>query len=139
MNIIKSKIIAFLLAILILFSSSFVIIDQHYCCGKLVDYSLFGKADKCLMPMPTCELEGQNLSISEDSCCFNLKEFKFSSIFKNSSKLDIDFQQFNLFSNISLFNLSQNVILANNTFHFKNYSPLILTRDILVFVQCFRI
>ena len=130
---------AFLLAILVLFSSSFVIIDGHYCCGKLENFSLFGKAGKCEMPMPTCELEGQNLSISEDSCCLNLKEIKLSSIFKHSSTPDIDFQQFNLFSNISLFNISQDVILANNTSHFKDYSPPIITRDILVFVQCFRI
>ena len=52
-----SKISALLLAILVLFSSSFTVIDSHYCCGKKIDSSIFGKADVCKMDMISCKLE----------------------------------------------------------------------------------
>ena len=139
MKNIHSKLTAFLLAILVLFSSSFVLIDQHYCCGKIENVSLFGKAEKCDMATPHCGVEGQILSVSAESCCLNVTDFKAVSLFKNSTHLKIDFQQPTLFIDNNIINFSQYVSLANNLSNFKNYSPPLITRDILVFVQCFRI
>jgi len=134
-----SILMAFLLTILVLFSSSFVLIDQHYCCGKIENFSLFGKAEKCDMATPHCEVEGQILSVSAESCCLNVADFKAVSIFKNSAPIKIDFQQPLFYLSNNIFNINQYVSLANNLSHFKNYSPPLITKDILVFVQCFRI
>lgn len=91
------------------------------------------------MATPHCDLEGQNYTVSAESCCLNVADFKAVSIFKNSTPLKIDFQQSLLFLNNNIFNLNQYVSLANTLSHFKNYSPPLITKDILVFVQCFRI
>jgi hypothetical protein len=131
------KIMAFLMTILLLFSSSLVIIDEHYCQGKLSSFSIFGKADGC--DMQFCNLENQNSSISKSSCCTNVSEIKQGAIFEKKFDTNFNFQPSYFISNRSsnTFKIFNNYIKKNS--YFKNYSPPIIFKDLLIFIQCFRI
>ncbi|WP_456421632.1 HYC_CC_PP family protein [Lutibacter sp.] len=139
MKDIKNKIKATFLAIIVLFSSSFIVIDEHFCGGELQDFSILGKADTCNMTMSTCEFKNQLNLISEDNCCSNVQKIKAGSIFENSPLTGLNFQQLIAIPNINpnIYNLYIN--LTRNTLHFKDYSPPLIARNILVFIECFRI
>ena len=135
-----SKMAAFILAILVLFSSSFVAIDSHFCCGNVVDSSIFGKAEVCAMDMVSCKLENTTTSIIKNSCCYNTKEFKSSELFNKNRPVIVDLQQFDFLPNFYITTTSNFFIepeFSNN--YFKDYSPPLITRDILVLVQRFLI
>ena len=139
MRKIFSKITAFLLALLVLLSSSFIVIDEHYCCGKLENFSFFGKAEVCDMAMPTCESNNLNKVISEDSCCSSDQKVKEASIFKTTPIININEKQIDIIAYSIPYFLNNLAISAKQSSHFKNYVPPLITEDILVFVQCFRI
>jgi len=133
------KISAILMTTLVLFSSSFVLIDQHYCKGKLKSFSVFGNAKECEMDMPICKLENHNISLSKSSCCANVLELKQGSIFKKN--LDSNFSiQTSFFNSNNYFNLFEKLVgLTNNRGEYHNYSPPLIFKDVLIFIQCFRI
>ena len=133
-----SKILAISLAALVFIASSFVIVDTHFCCGKTVDISIFGKADVCDMDMLSCKFENTSTVLTKDSCCYNSREFKSGANFKAKNLISVNFQQFEFIPifQYPTFNFSK--VVAKNI-NFKNYSPPLITRDILVMVQCFRI
>jgi hypothetical protein len=135
-----SKISIFFLAVLVLLSSSFVAIDTHYCCGNLIDSSIFGKADLCAMVMASCKLENTSTSKINESCCYNTKEFKSSELFKKNNPIIVDTQQVNFIPSFYSTRTSSIFIETNvrNTY-FKDYSPPLITRDILVLNQIFLI
>ncbi len=139
MNNLYAKITAIVLTILVLFSSSFIIIDKHYCEGKLKHFSLFGKAGICDMDMPTCEVENPNLAVLKDTCCSSSQQFKIANIFRISPDYHIDFQQLITIPDNTLHNEGIYVSLTNNHSYYKDYSPPLITRNILVFIQCFRV
>ena len=51
------------LAIMVLFSTLSFTVEKHYCAGKLVDLSVFSKAETCGMEMPS------QTSATTKSCC----------------------------------------------------------------------
>jgi len=135
-----SKMAAFFLAILVLFSSSFVAIDSHLCCGIVVDSSIFGKANVCKMDMVSCKLENTSMSILKNSCCYNNIDYKYSELFNKNIPVNVDLQKFNFTPNFNFTATSDLFIeseFSNN--HFKDYLPPLITRDILVLVQRFLI
>lgn len=127
------------MTILVLFSTSFVIIDEHYCQGKLENFSVFGKADECDMTMSICKMENHKSSISKSSCCTNITKLKQASIFEQNLETSYKFQ-ISDFNPIGFFNtwdvLSTHI--EKNKF-FQNYFPPLIFKDILIFIQCFRI
>jgi hypothetical protein len=135
-----SKIAVLFLAILVLLSSSFVVIDTHLCCGNIVDSSIFGKADMCKMDMVSCKLENNSTSKLKGSCCYNIKEYKSSELFKKNNPIIVDTQQFNFIPTLYL-QTTTNLFIESeiNKLYYKNYKPPLITRDLLVLVQCFLI
>lgn len=136
-----SKMAAFISAILILFSSSFTVIDSHYCCGKKIDSSIFGKADVCKMDMISCKLENTSTSRLKSSCCYNTKDYKSGELFKKHSPKYVDFQQNNFTPNFYLLTTTNDLFIDSelNINSYKDYKPPLITRDILVLVQRFLI
>lgn len=135
-----SKIVAFFLAFLVLLSSSFVTIETHYCCGNVVDLSIFGKADVCAMDMISCKLENTSATRLKNSCCYNSIVNKSSELFKKSKATSVDFQQFNFLPNLYSTTISNFFIETNvRNIYFKDYSSPLITKDILVLVQRFLI
>ena len=124
---------------IVLFSSSFVLVEDHYCCGELIDFSLFGNADVCDMDMPTCELGDINKTVSEDTCCSSNKQFKMGGIFKFNPGSNQAFQQLVVVPMNYQYTTNLNVSLTSKQQNYKDYRPPLITRDILVIVQRFLI
>lgn len=136
-----SNILAISLAILVFFSSSYVVIDTHLCCGNVIDSSIFGKADVCEMDMISCRSENISNTKVKGNCCNNLKDYKYGNSFVQSSFINVDLQQ--QFNYTPHFYLAKASILFIGTEvsnrYVKEYTPPLISRDILVLVQCFLI
>lgn len=61
------KILSFLMAFVVLFSTLSFTIDMHYCGGTLVETAIFHKAKGCGMEMQNPATEG--CAISKKNCC----------------------------------------------------------------------
>ena len=127
------------MTILVLFSSSFVLIDEHYCQGELKSFSLFGDAGECDMDMVICKLENHNTSISKSSCCTNVSDIKLGSIFEKNLESNYNFQTPKNISIDYVNSLNVFIGIAKKSSYYQNYSPPLIFKDILVFIQCFRI
>ena len=131
-----SKISAFLLALIVLFSSSFVIVDTHYCYGEEIDSSFIGSADGCGMGMSSCSLEDSPSSLLESECCNNTFDFKFATTFKVQHHEKIDTQQVSF---TSLFCSTSTVFFTPikplNDFTSDYRVPLIID-DIYILNEC---
>jgi len=135
----KNKIQVIFLALVVLFSSSFIVIDEHYCGGELQGFSMFGKAEVCEADMSTCESKNINNSISEDNCCSNVQQIKIGSIFEHCPAIKINFDKLLDVPTINYYKYNLQVSLIVRTFYLKEYIPPLISRDILVFFECFRI
>ncbi len=127
------------MTILVLFSSSFVLIDEHYCQGKLKSFSLFGDAGECDMDMAICKLENHNTSISKSSCCTNVSDIKLGSIFEKKLDTKFNFQTSKFISIDYVNSLKIFIGIAKKSSYYQNYSPPLIFKDVLIFIQCFRI
>jgi len=127
------------MAILVLFSSSFVLIDQHYCEGKLHDSSFFGKANVCDMHMASCSSEKDESSVDPKSCCSNKSEIKTGSVFIKIPVFNINNLEHSIVSNINLFKQIKYSNFTNHKSPIIDYYVPLITRDVLILIQCFRI
>ena len=59
---------SFMMAILLLLSTTSWKVEKHYCMGRLMDMALFVDVDDCGMDMSINE-DGQNLDETKKSCC----------------------------------------------------------------------
>ena len=133
------KIMAILLTALMLFSSSFVLIDEHYCQGKLEHFSLFGEADSCDMGMQSCSMENHNSSFTKTSCCINLSDFKQAAIFDKNQVTNFILKIPAFIPNSYFKSLNVFSALTKKSSYYQNYPPPLIFKDILIFIQCFRI
>jgi hypothetical protein len=135
-----SKIAALFLAVLVLVSSSFISVDTHYCCGKIVDSSIFGKADVCEMDMVSCKTENTTGTILKDNCCYNSTVHKLGQVFEKYNLINVNLKQFNFKPHFYFTTISNLFIEPKiNSNYFKDYSPPLVTKNILVLVQRFLI
>lgn len=135
-----SKIAIVFLAVLVLVSSSFISIDTHYCSGKKVDSSFFGKAHLCKMDMVSCNKENTSVPIIKSTCCHDTNVSKPGKIFEKNNTISVNLEQNNFTPTLqfaSISNLFAGFEIDND--HFKDYSPPLVTRDILILVQRFQI
>jgi hypothetical protein len=135
----KIKIKALFLAIIVLLSSSFIVIDSHYCCGVKIGTTLFGKAKDCGMLTKACILDPSKLSYSEDSCCESSVQFKQGSEFNNNSRTNTTLQQEHFLPTFYTTVLSSYTSIHNTKIYYKDYVPPLLSKDILILVQNFRL
>ena len=136
----KSQIITIFLAILTLFSSVFIAIDAHFCCGHIVDITLFGKADVCEMDMISCKDENTSILKIKGNCCHNSKVYKSVENFYGDDFVQVDLQQLDFTPNLYSSNVSD-LFIESEIHHnyFSYYRPPLITKDILVLVQRFLI
>ncbi|QED37156.1 hypothetical protein FK178_05275 [Antarcticibacterium arcticum] len=60
------KLLSILLSLLVLFSTSPVTMDAHYCSGKMIDFAFNKKARSC-----SSDLAVESEYFAEDTCCSN--------------------------------------------------------------------
>ncbi len=134
------KIIAFILALIVIFSSLSFTVEKHVCGGEIVDVSYIGNAESCGMENENdCDNNDfSHKNFSKKSCCDDISEYiQGNNIEQPAVKnLELDKVQFILaftFSYISSF--GDNIKFIN----FKDYYPPLFNRDIQVFYQTFLI
>jgi hypothetical protein len=132
MKEIRNKIGAFLMALVVLFSTMSFTVSQHFCGGDLMDSAVFSKAHSCSMEKSnSCEIE--------KDCCENLIKQIEGNKFVNTTVEQLNtpqkiFLASFVYSYINLFEgLKQNVI------PFKNYTPPLLVSNLQVTNQVFLI
>ena len=134
------KIATLFFAVLVLVSSSFISIDSHFCNGTKVDSTFFGKADVCNMDMVSCNKEITSNTIITCNCCYNTRMSKFPQALKHNDVISLNLEQIDntlIVYYVPVFNLIKKQEIDKN--YFKNYSSPLVTRDILILVQCFQI
>ena len=135
-----SKIISFFLAALILLSTSSFTVDMHFCCNKLVDMSLIGKAKVCAEKVQKKkEPTKQCTTLQEKDCCSNQSFVKTGddTIKKANTKLEaqtIIFLHTFFYVYVNLFEgLEKNIV------PFKQYRPPLLSKDIQILHETYLI
>ena len=135
-----SKIISFFLAALILFSTSSFTVDMHFCCNKLVDMSLIGKAKVCAEKVQKKkEPTKQCTTLQEKDCCSNQSFVKTGddTIKKANTQLEAETIIFlNTFFYVYV-NLFEG--LEKNIVPFKQYRPPLLSKDIQILHETYLI
>lgn len=129
---------AFLMAILLLLSTTLWKVEKHYCMGHLMDVALFTDVDTCGMNMSiTGNIE--TLEEIENSCCNDEVVFVEGQddLKLSINDLDTDQQSF-----LIAFNYSYNSLFQALTDQFvphEQYPPPILVKDIQLFDEVYLI
>ena len=71
-----NKILALILAFIVIFSSLSFTVEKHVCMDEVTDVSFFTEADSCGMQDDECKPEetGETSSFDEKNCCTNIHE-----------------------------------------------------------------
>ena len=135
-----NKLIAIIIALVVLFTSFSFTVEKHVCMGEVTNTSYFSDADYCEMAVDECDtndLDGSN--IQNEGCCSNVQDLipGNQNVQQALDKLEVNDIQFILaftYTYQNLFNEKENIS------PFVNYSPPILVdKDICVLYQTFLI
>tara|TARA_B100001057_G_C22812878_1_gene936165 strand:- start:764 stop:1186 length:423 start_codon:yes stop_codon:yes gene_type:complete len=135
-----SKIISFFLAVLILFSTSSFTVDMHFCCNKLVDMSLIGKAKVCAEKVQKKkEPTKQCTTLQEKDCCSNQSFVKTGDDTIKNANTQLEAESI-IFLN-TFFYVYVNLFegLEKNIVPFKQYRPPLLSKDIQILHETYLI
>lgn len=122
------KIMAFVMAVVVLCSTMSFTIDMHYCGGSLVDSAIFHKAKTCGMEMETPLTDG--CSIAKKNCCNNEQLIIDGQDELQVSLIKIDFEQ-HVF--IASFIYTYNALfegIDTNITPYKDYKPPLVIKNI---------
>jgi hypothetical protein len=130
-----SKIIAFLMAFVMLFSTISFTVGKHYCGEMLVDLSFFKEASSCGMELS--KDTSRDCSVSRMNCCKDITiVVQGQEDLRNSSSLE-GFNPIKIVATqpITCYLLGDFTESYIKKDTFKEYSPPLLIRDILLFDQ----
>jgi hypothetical protein len=135
-----TKILSFFLAVIILFSTSSFTVDMHFCCNKLVDMAILGKAKVCTdKPQKKDSSAKQCTTLQEKDCCSNQSIFKKGDdTFKKSNTLPEP--ETLVFLN-TFFHTYSHLFkgLEDTLISFQTYRPPLLSTDIIILNETFLI
>jgi hypothetical protein len=136
MKQIFQKIASFLMALLVLISTFSFTVDKHYCGNLLVDQAVFAKAASCGMDMHSTS---EKSMMDEENCCSNQNiSIEGQDQLKLSfTSLDFNQQVFLSAFTSSYINLFER--LPQQILPFRNYTPPLIVKDILVLNDTFLI
>lgn len=123
----------------VLFSTTSFTTDVHYCCEKMVDIEVFGKATPCHQKIQNPEDPTRKCSIGDKDCCSNESFFKQGSDNLNTIAFDFDDQTFIFLHTFfySYINLFKG--LDKKVTPFLDYDPPLISKDLLVLHETFLI
>lgn len=134
-----TKILSFFLAASILLTTSSFTVDQHYCCNKLVDMSILGKAKVCKDNIQKNIPATKKCEFQKKDCCDSRSFVKQGENTLLLAKMEFEdetivFINSFLYTYINLFEgLQENIKL------FEEYRPPLLSKDIPVLYETFLI
>lgn len=134
-----TKILSVTLAFAVLFATSSFTVDMHFCCNKLVDVAVFGKAKPCKDKKQDLSIAFKKCSLGQMDCCSSKSIVKKSEDNLKKSKVELDtnkivFLQVFFHSYVNLFEGPE-----LNAVSFINYNPPWIEKDILVLHETFLI
>ena len=136
---ISTKILSFLIAVTILFSTSSFTVDMHFCCDKLVDFSILGKAKAC-NEETNKKSTNECSSLQEKNCCSNQIIVKNGADSFNKTTITLDHETLFFISNP--FDFYKNGLfydLKENKNSFQTYRPPLLSIDVIILNESFLI
>ena len=128
------------MAVLILFSTSSFTVDMHFCCNKLVDMSLIGKAKVCAEKVQKKkEPTKQCTTLQEKDCCSNQSFVKTGDDTIKNANTQLEAESI-IFLN-TFFYVYVNLFegLEKNIVPFKQYRPPLLSKDIQILHETYLI
>ncbi|OYX28792.1 MAG: hypothetical protein B7Z06_00640 [Flavobacteriales bacterium 32-35-8] len=135
-----TKIVTFLLAVMILFSTSSFTVDIHFCCNRLVDMSFLGKAKVCTEKVQKKrETTKQCTTLQEKDCCSNQTLVKTGDDTIKKAQTQLEYEDI-LFLNTFYYtylNLFEG--LKENIVPFKQYRPPLSSKDIQILYEIYLI
>ena len=133
------KIVSIGLTFAILFATTSFSADMHFCCNKLVDITVFGKAKSCDDKVQKSESPSKECSVGAKDCCRNETFSKAGD--DNVKKVTAEFSIENYVFLHSFFYTYINRFegLDKNIVPFVNYDPPWIEKDILVLHETFLI
>ncbi|WP_166961715.1 MULTISPECIES: HYC_CC_PP family protein [Yeosuana] len=135
-----SKILSFLLAALILLTTSSFRVNIHYCDNELVSMAFFGKAKVCEDYIEKNDFSVKNCSaLHEKDCCDSQTIVKQADNVFETSKSELRIQTI-VFLN-TFYYTYQNLFAEKekNLVPFDNYRPPLLTKDVQILLETYLI
>ena len=135
-----TKILSFFLAASILLATSSFTVDMHFCCNKLVDMAILGKAKVCIEKVQkTNSPNKQCTSLQEKDCCSNQSFFKTGD--DTIKKADTILENETLVFLNTFFYTHKNRFqeLEENLISFQTYRPPLLSKDAIILNETFLI
>ncbi|WP_272148847.1 HYC_CC_PP family protein [Tenacibaculum aiptasiae] len=128
MKSISHKILSFLMAFVVVFSTMSFNIDMHYCGDTLVDSNVFGSATNCGMEMK--KTSTKECSISKKNCC-NDKQISVEGQDELKTSFDSLTKKQQLFA-LSFVYTYTNLFIeeSDNNNSYKDYTPPLVVKPI---------
>ena len=131
------KIMAFLMAFVVLFSTMSFTVNMHYCGNTLVEIAFFQKAKGC--GMETGNRDSEGCSIIKNNCCED-KQL----VVEGQDELQLSFDKIPFEQQLLITSFVYTYInlfegLKENIIPFNNYSPPLVERDIQVLHEVYLI
>ena len=135
------KILALILAFIVLFTSFSFTVEKHVCMGEVTDVSYFTDADSCGMEMKDeeCTMDKNNEEhMQQEKCCVNVQELIPGNQNEQQAinSFEIDQLQFILAYTYTYLNLFKS---QERPAAFVYYSPPLVDKDIQILYQSFLI
>lgn len=133
------KILAIIIAFVILFSTLSFTVEKHVCMGEITDVSYFTVAETCGMTVEDCDIENPSeTKIQQEKCCNNIQELIEGNQTEQQAidSFELSQVQFVLaytYSYLGLFDEYKGAI------PFNDYNPPLVNKNIQVLYQTFLI
>lgn len=133
------KILAFIIALAVLFSTMSFAVEKHVCMGEVTDVSYFNQAKGCEMNEEICEESfGAQTSVKKTKCCDTVHELIPGNQIEQHALSNLEIKNLNL-----LFTYIYNFVVKFEAVNFDTDnikpSPPLVHTDIQVLYQTFLI
>ncbi|WP_339652619.1 hypothetical protein [uncultured Maribacter sp.] len=134
------KIIATGLTFAVLFATTSFNVDMHYCCDKLVDVAVFGKATSCGQIIQKPEEPTKKCSIGyTDDCCSNESFIHQGDNNLKTVSFELNAENFVFLHTFFYTYINHFEGLESKVVHFLPYDPPFIEKDVLVLYETFLI
>ncbi|MGZ0017730.1 HYC_CC_PP family protein [Yeosuana sp. AK3] len=138
MIVLSQKIMAFLMALVVLFSTMSFTIDRHYCGNTLVDTAVFNKAKGCGMEMQVSTINSECSTVKK-SCCTEEQITVQGQDELQLTFYNLTFEKQLIVASFTYAYLNLFEGLPQQVIPYKNYTPPLIVKDIPVLNDTFLI
>lgn len=133
-----TKILSIFLTFAVLFSTTSFTADMHYCCDKLVDVAVFGKATPCDQIIQKPENPIKKCSIGDtDDCCSNKSFIQKGDDNLKKVSVELNAENFVFLHTFFYTYINRFEGLESKVVPFSLYDPPLIQKDILVLLETF--